>query len=81
MLSGCSIGVSGIACADDDARAKTKATLIILIIIYDDPPQEFLVAAETNSLAIGLRGNNVRFGSFAAELFGLRAALCPLLVR
>ena len=23
---------------------------------------------------------NARFGSFAAELFGLRAALCPLLV-
>jgi hypothetical protein len=32
MLSGCWIGASGIACADDDARAKNKATLIILII-------------------------------------------------
>ncbi len=32
MLSGFWIGVSGIACVDDDARARTKATLIILII-------------------------------------------------
>jgi hypothetical protein len=32
MLSGCWIGASGIACADDDAMAKTKAKLIILII-------------------------------------------------
>jgi len=32
MLSGCWIGASGIACADADARTKTKATLIILII-------------------------------------------------
>jgi hypothetical protein len=27
------------------------------------------------------RSNNVRFGSFAAELFSLRADLCPLLVQ
>jgi hypothetical protein len=32
MLSGCWIAASGIACVDDDARARTKATLIILII-------------------------------------------------
>jgi len=32
MLSGCWIAASGIACVDDDAKARTKATLIILII-------------------------------------------------
>jgi hypothetical protein len=32
MLSGRWVAASGIACVDDEARARTKATLIILII-------------------------------------------------
>jgi hypothetical protein len=33
MLSGCSSGASGMACADD-ARAKAKATAISLNIVF-----------------------------------------------
>jgi hypothetical protein len=54
------MAASGIACVDDDARARTKATLIILIILGSSIIIFLSLkgAVETVYLAIGLRGNN-----------------------
>jgi hypothetical protein len=67
MLSGRWVAASGIACVDDEARARTKATLIILIIWRSSIITFLEGAAEADCRAIGPRGNNVRVKSSETE--------------
>jgi hypothetical protein len=52
MLSGCWIVARGIACVDDDARARTKATLIILIMIANSIGSITLITLQPDRAAV-----------------------------
>jgi hypothetical protein len=52
MLSGCWIVARGIACVDDDARARTKATLIILIMTANSIGSITLITLQPDRAAV-----------------------------